>query len=281
MSDTEIEGVSADATEASPIVIYFATQLKRLRGDKGWTQEQLGKRIRYTAGMVGMVETAKRVPSEKFVLTCDKVLDAGGMLADLWPAITRDSYHDWFRPFVELEAEAVSIREFEVQVIPGLFQTEDYARAVLSAAWPPPAPEDVERQLAARLERQKILDRTNPTAPLLWVVLEESVLCRPVGGRNVMVDQLKHLLETAQRSHVRLQILPFSKGAHAAMDGAFTLLETGNRDRMLYTERPGSGQVTSDADEVAKCDQRMSALIGLALSPEESIDQLAARIGET
>lgn len=281
MSDVETEGGPVEAAEASPIVLYFATQLRRLRGKKGLTQEQLGKRIGCTAGMVGMVETTKRVPSEKFVLSSDRVLGAGGVLADLWPAITRESYHDWFRPFVELEAEAVSIREFEVQVVPGLSQTEEYARAVLSAAWPPPAPEDVERQLAARLERQKILDRAIPTPPLLWVVLEESVLCRPVGGRDIMVEQLKHLIETAKRPHVRLQILPFSKGAHAAMDGAFTLLEMGNRDRMLYTERPGSGQVTSDADEVTKCDQRMSALIGLALPPEESVDLLVARIGET
>ena len=210
----------------------------------------------------------------------DKLVDLAGQKEPGWWQRHRE-IPEWFESYIGLESEAHTVSNYEDGLIPGLLQSEDYARAVLSAAWPPPAPESVERQLAARLERQKILGRTNPTAPLLWVVLEESVLCRPVGGRDIMVDQLKHLLAMAQRPHVRLQILPFSKGAHAAMDGAFTLLEMGNRDRMLYTERPGSGQVTSDADEVAKCDQRMSALIGLALSPEESIDQLAARIGET
>ncbi|MGI5122109.1 helix-turn-helix domain-containing protein [Marinactinospora thermotolerans] len=262
---------------SSPVVAYFGSQLKRFRNEKDLTQDQLGAKIGYTGAMVGYVENARRIPSKKFIMACEEHLDAAGALMDLWPLINRESYPDWFRPFVELEGDAVSIREFEVQSVPGLFQTEDYARAVLGANWPPPDPDEVERQLSARLERQKILDRPQP--PLLWVVLEESVIRRPVGGRDVMVDQLRHLIKMAERPRVRLQVLPFSKGAHAAMDGGFTVLELSTREKVLYTERPGSGHVTADGDEVAKCDQRMSALIGLALSPEESADLIVTTIG--
>ncbi|MBE2998878.1 helix-turn-helix transcriptional regulator [Nocardiopsis sp. HNM0947] len=263
---------------SSPVVQYFANQVKRLRNEKGLTQDQLGKRIGYTGAMVGYVENAKRIPTEKFILGCDEQLDAGGVLNELWPLINRESYPDWFRPFVELEAEAISLRAFEVQVVPGLFQTEAYARAVLSAGWPPPKADDVERQLSARLERQKILDRDNP--PLLWAVLEESVVRRPVGGRSAMAEQLKYLLEISQRPHVRVQVLPFANGVHAAMDGAFEVLEMGAREKVLYVERPGGGHIISDATEVAKCDQRMSALVGLALSPEESAELITTSIGD-
>jgi transcriptional regulator with XRE-family HTH domain len=159
----------------------YAAELRRWRQERGVTQERLAALTHYSAALVGMVEKLQRNPTREFTSRCDDVLATGGALARLLPLLAAESYPSWFRPFVEMEAEATAIQEFEVQVIAGLLQTEDYARAVLNS-WPPKSAEEIERRLAARLDRQRILDRTDP--PLLSFVLDESVLRRPMGPRN-------------------------------------------------------------------------------------------------
>jgi transcriptional regulator with XRE-family HTH domain len=156
----------------------YAAELRRWRQERGITQERLAALTHYSAALVGMVEKLQRNPTREFTSRCDDVLATGGALARLLPLLAAESYPSWFRPFVEMEAEATAIQEFEVQVIAGLLQTEDYARAVLNS-WPPKSPAEIERRLAARLDRQRILDRADP--PLLSFVLDESVLRRPMG----------------------------------------------------------------------------------------------------
>ncbi|MGH3328005.1 MAG: helix-turn-helix domain-containing protein, partial [Streptomycetales bacterium] len=196
-------GVRADQNGTS-VLGYFAAELRRHRTDVGLTQDQLGEAVSYSGALVGMVETARRAPGRDFAARCDEVLETGGALARIWPLITRETYPEWFRPFVELEAEATSILKYEVQVVPGLLQTEPYARAVLRAGRPRDTDEEIERHVAARLERQAVLAREAP--PLLWAVLDEAVLRRPIGGHDVLRQQVAHLLERCQHPNVRLQV---------------------------------------------------------------------------
>ncbi|OLT24899.1 XRE family transcriptional regulator [Nocardiopsis sp. CNR-923] len=175
---------------------------------------------------------------------------------------------------MELEAKAQIINEFQAQAIPGLLQTEGYARAVMSAAFPPPVPHDIDEMLNARLERQQILDRDRP--PLTLFVVDEGVLRRPASGKSVMREQYKHLMAKAELPYVQLQVLPFDRGVHAAMDGSLVLLTMTHTESLVYAETPGSGQVISDSQIVADCHQRFGALRSLALSPAESLDFIAS-----
>jgi transcriptional regulator with XRE-family HTH domain len=265
-------------TENLSVQALFASELRRYRVERHLTQEELAKQVYCSSGLVSMIETGKRAPNKDFTNRCDEVLETGGALIRLWPLLTKEAYPSWFRPFVEMEAEATAIHEFEVQAMPGLLQTEDYARTVIDASWPPNDEHETESQLAARMERQEVLNRKNP--PLLWVVLDEAVLRRPIGGPTVMAGQLTHLIEMAARLNIRIQVLPFSKGVHAAMDGAFELLDIPKDKRAVYVEGPGTGQLIINPDLVAQLRLRFDALRGLALSPEESIDLIATTLGE-
>ncbi|MGA8117851.1 MAG: helix-turn-helix transcriptional regulator [Actinocatenispora sp.] len=269
----------AGISEPHPSVqSLFSSELRRYRLERKLTQDELAQQVYCSSGLVSMIETGKRSPNRDFTIRCDDVLSTGGALMRLWPLLTREAYPSWFRPFVEMEAAATVIHEFEVQAVPGLLQTEDYARTVIQASWPPNDPKETERQLAARLERQEILKRRTP--PLLWVVLDEGVLRRPVGGPDVMRAQLTHLVEMASHQHIRLQVLPFAQGVHAAMNGAFTVLDLNKHESAVYIEGPGSGQLVVKFEAVTQLRLRFDALRALASSPEESIDLVQRALGE-
>ena len=144
--------------------------------------------------------------------------------------MAREIHPKWFRSFVTLEADAVALHEFELQAVPGLLQTEAYARANLAASWPPKSAQELEESLAARLERQQILERESP--PMLWFVLDQSVLMRPVGTAAVMAEQMQRLLSAAELPYVRLLVLPLSRSGSAPMNGQFTVLELPRRERL-------------------------------------------------
>lgn len=250
-------------------VVQFGRELHRLRRSADLSQRELAKRTLISHQMLGAIERAERVPRKHFVERADKELDAHGALMRLRPGAS-ESYPNWFRGYVELEAEAHALHDFQADAVPGLFQTKEYAAAVLRAGWPPNGEKQVEHLLKARMARQKLL-RRDPL-PLLWVVIDESVLRRPVGSPEVMFAQLDRLVKLGSMPQVRLQVLPFVKGAHAAMDGSFKVLDMSDGERLAYAEVPGSGRVITDAAEVEKCARRFGALQSLALSPDESAD---------
>ena len=242
---------------------YFGSELRQYREAIGWTQEQLGAEIGYSTQLVGHIENANRSPSRDFAERCDRALGLSGVLARMWPLI--GTFPKWFRGYVELEAAATAIYRFEVQTVPGLLQTEEYARALFQAY----RADDVEAQVAARLERQAVLARKSP--PILWIVLDEAVLHRPIGGVEVMRAQLKRLVDQASRRIV-LQVLPFSVGEHPCTDGAMTILAFGEGPRVIYLEVPGSGQIINDPYEVEQGQLRYDLVRTAALSPEASVD---------
>lgn len=261
--------------ESAPSVLaFFGSELRRLRGASGLSQERLGEIINFTGSMVGMVETARRSPTRDFAERCDAALGTDGTLTRLWPLVSRGSHPAWFREYVELEATARKIHKFEALHVPGLLQTRDYAKALLRAGDPGESAEAVETLVAARMERQTVL--TGPTPPLLWVVMDEGVIRRAVGGRAVMRAQLAHLLAISETPNVILQIAPFELGERVSLDSSMTVLTLPDGPSVVYAEGLRAGRIISRQDEVERWGLSYDLLRADALSPKASLHMIEA-----
>src|SRR5262249_49177042 len=216
----------------------FAAELQAARARAGVSRDELAARINYSASLVGMVESMRRVPRLDFAQRCDEALGTTGTFARLHEHLRTAPFPSWFRPFAQHEAEATSLRTFQLVLVPGLLQTPEYARAVLSTRVGATA-DDVDQAVTARLERQAILDRDDP--PLLWVLIDEGALRRPVSGRDVMQAQVEHLVEMAGRPNVIIQVIPAEVGAHQGLVGAFVIADFAAAPRIVYLETIGGG----------------------------------------
>jgi transcriptional regulator with XRE-family HTH domain len=258
----------------SSVLAFFGSELRRHRTAAGLSQERLGEIVNYTGSLVGQVETARRSPSRDLAERLDSALGTDGALTRLWPLVNRDSHPVWFRGYVQLEKSATRIRSFQPQVVHGLLQTPGYAGALLATL----RPDDLADRVAARLERQRILDREKP--PRLWVTLDEAVLRRVVGGPAIQREQLAHLVRMAARSRIVLQVLPFSAGAHPGVDGALTLLSFADEQDVAYCEGYGSSQLIESSPDVEECDFRYDLVRAAALSPDASVDMIVTVMEE-
>lgn len=265
----------------SSLLAFFGAELRRRRLAAGLSQDQLGQAITYSAALVGRIEVGERMPSPDLARRCDDALATGGLFAHLRQSMDSDmhAYPAWFREFVEREREAASIKEFNALAIPGLLQTEDYARALFRACKPADSDEEISQHVAARLERQRIMERAKP--PMLWAVVDEGVLRRPVGGGRIFRDQLAHLAEVARHPGVVFQIMPFSAGAHAGLLGEFIVLGMpGGRD-VAYTESVESARLIEHMDEIAAFNLVFDLIRAVALSPEASLHFVNGMQGES
>ncbi|WP_328872148.1 helix-turn-helix domain-containing protein [Streptomyces sp. NBC_00287] len=257
---------------ASPLD-YYGYELRRTREAAGLTLAQLGSIVFCTGSLVGQIETALKVPQRAFSERVDAALGTDGTFSRLVGLVLRSQLPSWFQPYAELEARATHIATYQSQVVYGLLQTPAYARAVLEAGWS----ETLDDQVAARLDRQRILTREKP--PLIWVILDEAVLLRPFGGREVMRGQLTHLLSFQDCREVRVQVLPFSVGQHPATAGSFNILRFEDHPSITYSENYDSGYMTANPDVVEDCSHRYDHLQAAALSIEDSA-ALIARVRE-
>lgn len=179
-----------------------------------------------------------------------------------------------FRRFMELETVATAIRRVSVTAIPGILQTQDYARRVISATAPHYTDEAIARQLALRAERQRRL--FEPSPPDNWIILDEAVLHREVGGRRIMTAQLKRLLDAAEQPGIRMQLLPFSLGAHQAMPGSFAIMRFLPPDPdVVYSEGFTGEVMLDDPAELRSCFLVFDRLVSEALSPERTKNYIA------
>ena len=256
-------------SELNPLFAHFAHELKRLRSKRGWSQEALGKRIGFSGEMVSKVETGRNAPSSEFADALDRLAfpELEGLFAELL-----DSAGDWqFRTYADAEQHASVIRTANPLLVPGLLQTEGYIRAIHEAWRAVDGNPKIDAAIAARLERQAILDRDLP--PSLGAVIDESVLCRPIGGATVMRDQLAHLLDMSERPRVSVQILPTDVGAHVGLQGAFVILSfPDDAPGMVYFESPDSGETTRNAKRLARVAVTYDTLRDNALSARASRD---------
>jgi hypothetical protein len=197
------------------------------------------------------VETGQLCPQKQTVIELEKVLGLPEkVLLDILDLVKYEEPHPVvaFERYADAESRATVIREYDALVVPGLLQTPDYARALLVAGRPNAKPEVIESLLAARLERQEILSRDDP--PILWLVLDETALHRPVGGRDVHIEQLDVVLEAAQRPGITVQVVPLSTGAHAGLTGGFTILSFRDDPDVAYTEDHERGHFRERPDLV-------------------------------
>lgn len=263
-----------DLEPASSVLAFFGAELRRLRSAAELSQEDLGQRVSYSGSLVGMVETARRAPTRDFAERCDDALATGGALTRLWPLVSQEALPRWFQQFAELERVATSIRSWEPLVIPGLIQTPDYARTLIAAWQLGDSKEAVEQQVAARLERQQLLDRENP--PLMWMIISEGALRNPIGGPEVLRDQLTRLLDIeADHPKIIVQVVPLNAGAHPGLEGPLVLVARRGEPDVAYLEVQGRGHLADRAEEVARYGLLYDVLRAVALSPGASREMIA------
>src|SRR5579859_263940 len=249
----------------------FAAELQAARPRAAMSRDDLAARINYGPSLVGMVESMRRVPRLDFAQRCDEALVTTGTFARLHEHLRTAPFPSWFRPFVQHEAEATALRWFEQTLVPGLLQTADYAHALLGTRVGANG-DDVDQAVAARLERQAILERDDP--PLLWVVIDEGVLRCPVGGSDVMGAQIEHLIEMATRANIVIQVIPYSVGAHVGVNGAFVIADFASTPSIVYLETALTGLVIERAEDVAAVTLTYDTLKAEALPRAASLELL-------
>jgi Domain of unknown function (DUF5753) len=198
-----------------------------------------------------------------------------------WWSRYGDVLADWFEAYLGLEAAASVIRTFELQFVHGLFQTEDYARAVTRLGFRAAPAEEIERRVSLRLKRQGLLTRPEP--PQVWSIMDEGALRRPVGGRAVMRAQLNRLIEVGELRHVTVQVVPFGRGGHAAAGGSFSVLRFGESDMpdVVYIEHLTSALYLDKHEDVEHYMEVVNHLSTEALPPADTTRFLAKIIQET
>jgi transcriptional regulator with XRE-family HTH domain len=267
-------------------------ELKQFREAAGLTGEQVAEQMGWSVAKVYRIEGDRVRVLARDVTRLLKLYGISGEQADAMLELARmarvkDWWHqysgaipEWFQFYVGLEAATSAMQEYNAELVTGLLQTEAYARAVMAAAMRADGEEEIERQIAVRLERQKRL--TAPDAPALWAVMNEAVLHRQVGGPQVMAGQLAHIGQLAARPNVTVQVLPLTAGAHPAMLGSFTLMQfpdPADRDVVYLEAETGALYLEKPAD-VSRYSLMIDYLRAQALGPAESrtlIAQLAAR----
>ncbi|WGP10612.1 helix-turn-helix transcriptional regulator [Streptomyces sp. SH5] len=248
----------------------FGSRLRKLRVAAGLTQAEVGALAHVVSSRIAQLERATGAkPTLELTRVLDKELVADELLVDLWPYVYREAFPDWSQAFIAHSARAAVIREYASHVVPGLLQTPEYARALLSVGQTLRDAEHLEERLAARLDRQVRL--TGPDRPELWIILDEAVLRRPVGGAAVMRGQLEKLLRMAEEPNVTIQVLPFDQGAHGSLGGSLTVLVMPDGTEVAYTEGAHYGQLTEEPDEVERFVLTYDQLRAMALPPLMSL----------
>lgn len=284
-------GLGDPSVDATVLRMLLGTQLRRIREAAGITPDQAAFEIRGSRSKISRLETGRVGLKRRDVndlLTLYGVTDdrlRSRILAlveqsnrpDWWTKYS-DILPDWFETYLGLESAASTIRSFEIQFVHGLFQTEDYTRAVTRLGHKTAPAAEIEHRVSLLLSRQSLLTRPEP--PRIWSVMDEAVLRRPVGGPVVMYAQLKHLLEVADLPHVTLQVVPFARSGHVAAGGSFAVLRFEERDLpdVVYIEQLTGAIYLNQRPDVERYLEVVDELSGEALTPAETralIDQVA------
>ncbi|QNE75804.1 helix-turn-helix domain-containing protein [Streptomyces finlayi] len=253
---------------SSPRALLGA-ELRHRREQAGLSQDELGAPLFVSGSFIGQLEIGVRRMQLDQAAKLDEVLGAEGFFVRNCAALKESKYPDHFAEAAEAEARAATIKEYAPLLIPGLLQTETYARAVFRAYQPTAVESVIDELVTARLERAQLL--ADPTKPLLWVVLDEAVLRRAVGGHAVMAEALHHISALTHRRRIIAQVMPFRAGAHAALNGALKLMAFSDAPPLAYLEVLGTGHLEDDPASVARYELSYDLVAASALSPEDSL----------
>jgi transcriptional regulator with XRE-family HTH domain len=252
----------------SPAIWAFATELEAWRTQAGLSKNEFARALGYTPQLIGQIEAAKNIPSKKFSEDVDTFFKTNGLFVRLWKVIT-DTRHIVSLPpgyprYAELEKETVCVRTFCPLLFHGLFQTEDYARAIMGAM----GDDNVDDLVAQRMERQSILTRENPSQAFLTI--DERVLRDVIGGKHIQRQQLKALIEAGERPNITIDVVPQGRGYYPGLTGSFTILGFEDGTSIVYTESAGTGMLIKEPARVAGYVVMYDVIRGHAHPVEES-----------
>ncbi|WP_420718629.1 helix-turn-helix domain-containing protein [Streptomyces sp. H51] len=269
-------------TEAGGTAHLVAALAKALREQQDLSQEQLGRLIGYTASAISAMETCAQPASDQMLAKLEEAIGGGlGVFQTARKWMLLEKYPARFRGFSEMEAQALTLSSYETLVVDGLFQTEDYARALIGGGYPPVSEAKREELVEARLARRALFDRD--PVPFIELILEETVLRRPFGNWDVHRGQLRSLAEDARRDNVCVQVLPLDRGlrgTYAGARGPMKLVETADHQHVVYLEIEDQGILVSDPTEVSRLAHRYARIRAQALSPDDSLSLIERLAGE-
>ncbi|MGW0586861.1 helix-turn-helix domain-containing protein [Streptosporangium sp. NPDC002607] len=276
------------AADTSPTVRRrrLASELRRLRTERGLSMQEVADRMELTAASISRIETGRRGIRPRDLRAFLDMYEVPEADREPLMALSREArQRGWWQNYgdvlpgeyatlIGLEAEATSIKTYQQTLVPGLLQTADYARAVVAATRPGDASEEIERRVSVRMERQKRLADDNPLE--LSVILGEGVVRQHVGTAEITASQLKHLAEVGQRPNIMIQVLPYRAGAHQAMTGSFNIVgfpAPSDLD-VIYLENMSSGLYLEDSADVRRYVAVFDYLRAAALSPADTMVML-------
>lgn len=280
-------GGGSSVGDPTVLKILLGAQLRRLRETAGVSRDDAGYHIRASGSKISRLELGRVSFKERDVSDLLDLYHVAGEQKDQLVQLTREAnatpwwqkyrevVPDWFQVYVGLEEAATLIRVYEVQFVPGLLQTEEYARAVVLQGSPGLSPDEVDNRVNVRLGRQRLFAKEN--APRLWAIVDEAALRRPMGGRDVLAGQVKRLMEAVGEPNITLQVMPFKYGGHGAEGGAFTIMRFPEADLpdMVYMEYLTGAHYIDKPDEVEVYAAVMERLSVAGTSPEKTRDILA------
>lgn len=265
--------------ESSDSMRTFGAVHQALREHAGMTREEFADRVRFSKHTVASVELGRRMPDPAYVEQAEGVLGNTGALRKALPTVARQpGLAAWFRRWARLEATAITLYTYECRLIPGLLQTEAYARSLFINQLPPLTDEQIEAQWTARAERQRLLRELPNTA--FGFMLEEHLFQRRTGGVEVTRELIDHVLEIADLRNVDIQIMPTVQEAHPGLDGAMQLLETSENTWFAYCEGQRGGLFISDPKEISVLDRRYARMRSQALTIKDSVSLLQRMRGD-
>jgi transcriptional regulator with XRE-family HTH domain len=248
---------------------FLLREMRRRRVAAGLTQAALGELIHFSDSHVSGVETGTRPVRPDYLRAVDEALDTGGLLLNLWEELVKHGFSPiWLREWIEFERAAASLHWYEPAYVPGLFQTEAYARATLAGGRFTPT--EIEQAIAARLARQEVLSRADP--PQFVAVIDEAVIRRQVRGRpDVMREQLEQLAERAGQPHVHLHVVPAETGIHLGLTGAFIIAEASDGHRVAHADSQLEAQITDEPADVGRLAKTWESIRSEALPHHQSL----------
>ncbi|MCP3787904.1 helix-turn-helix domain-containing protein [Micromonospora sp. A3M-1-15] len=256
--------------ESEPTAELIRAQLRRLRLKAELSQEEFGKLVHFSGSQVSAVELGQRPLDRFFLKRADEVLGTGGLLTSLLKLAERDGQPSWFRPWLEAERQAQQLRCYQPSLIPGLLQTENYARALIRCD-DAINDDEVDRRLSVRMDRQNIFQQPNP--PKFVAVIEESVLRRADEGfRGLMVQQLDYLVECAEQPHISVHVIPAEVSVHVGLVGPFVLARGDDGGWIGHLETQLGGMVVDRDEDLAILLSRWESVRSEALPHRQSIE---------
>ncbi|MGW2157506.1 helix-turn-helix domain-containing protein [Nonomuraea sp. NPDC001699] len=258
--------------------VEFGAHLRESRIAAGKRQKELAAMLGWSVSKISMVERGERPAHEDFVRAADSALGAGGGLLAHWRETVEYAtrWPVWLAQLAEIEQQADTLQTWQPLIVPGLLQTPEYARAIFRGR-PAITPDEVEQNVAARMERQRVLQRDR--GPTLWAIVDEGVLTRPTGSEAVMAEQLAHLAALDEDPRINIRVLPHSSWLTTGLQGAFILAGGPGMPDMVYLESITIGQITADSARVREVRLKYEMLHNEALPRRASL-QLIREMAE-